>query len=264
MDIANKNIESLGYGLETAGDGKAIERLLDACGLKKLEEDPRAEGTQYLTATTPAGGVAAMVGWSRYGDGRAVIHSLAVAPSSRGIGIGASMVGSAMTYLREEAQVEAIYVGVAGGLWRYFGRLGFEEVKTGGTLPPSIKEHPSIGREGARVMSRDYGATRRGLDQCAFILRYNSTAGATLPTGSVFWFRQRDDVVEAQYRGGRVRRGHMLGALDSDSIRFSWHACDDRGGLQRGQGRINVEVLDDGRRELREVMDVGELLLREI
>ncbi len=264
MKIINKNIESLGYQLSDDGKPQAIARLLDACGLAKVEADGRAESNRCLVAETPAGGLAAMVAWSLYGDGRAVIHSLSVAPSSRGIGIGASMVASAMIALREDAGVEAIYVGVHRGLKRYFGRLGFEAVPEGGALPPTVAENPTIVGPETVVMSRDYGATRRGLDQCAFILRCNSTAGATLPTGSVFWFRQRDEVVEAQYRGGRVRRGHMLGALDSDSIRFSWHACDDRGGLQRGQGRINVEVLEDGRRELREVMDVGELILREI
>lgn len=64
---------------------------------------------QYLTAKSRAGGVAAAIGWNR-ADDFAVLHSLAVAPTSRGGGIGAGMLASAMAQIMEDAPVAATYL----------------------------------------------------------------------------------------------------------------------------------------------------------
>ena len=77
-------------------------------------------------------------------------------------------------------------------------------------------------------------------------------------------------VIESSYRGGPVRRGHIIGAISDDELNFCWHQYVDDGRLQSGDGTIFVELLEDGRRELRETLSTAmtsktnELLLREL
>lgn len=266
MAFENDNIASLGYDLETIEEVDRVRPLLDACELQVYEGPfDGAEQTAYLVATTPAGGVAASVGWVLYPEGEATIHSLAVAPSSRGRGIGASLLASTMLHLREDCAVESIYIGVAPALSGYFSRLGFIDID-GEELSAPIADHPSFVEGTGDPMVRRYGVERHGLDQCAFCLIHNTTEDATLPVGSVFWFRQSGPVLEAQYRGGSVSRGHLVGAMEAQNLKFLWQCCTDDGELMRGDGQILLEPLDDGRREMREKLgaDPGELLLREM
>lgn len=266
MDFENDNIASLGYNLEQIAEVDRVRPLLEVCDLEVYDGPfDGSEQSAYLVATTPAGGVAASVGWVLYPDHQATIHSLAVAPSSRGQGIGASLLASTMLHLREDCGVEALYIGVANALTSYFSRLGFIEADREELSGP-IAEHPSFLDETGRPMVRRYGVERHGLDQCAFCLIHNTTEDATLPVGSVFWFRQSGPVLEAQYRGGPVSRGHIVGAMEAQNLKFLWQCCTDDGELMRGDGEILIEPLDDGRRELREKIgeDPGELLLREM
>lgn len=266
MALKNDNIDSLGYELERTDDVEEVRALLDVCELEVYDEPfDGVEQAAYLIAKTPAGGVAASIGWALYPDAEAVMHSLAVAPSSRGIGIGASLVATTMLHLRDDRDVESIYIGVLDALSGYFQRFGFIGADRPSLSEP-VGEHPAFLREGSEPMVRRYGIERHGLDQTAFCLIHNSTEDATLPAGSVFWFRQSGPVLEGQYRGGPVRRGQLLGAMEGENLRFLWQSCTDDGELTRGDGKILIDPLDDGRREMREKMgeDPGELLLREL
>ncbi len=265
MHTENENISSLGYDLEIVDDVERVRPLLDACDLDAFDQElSEAEESKYLVATTPAGGVAASAGWVRYPEGDAIIHSLAVAPSSRGGGLGASMLASMMLQLREKGEVDAIHIGVDRRLVGYFSRLGFVD-NDEESLPKPVAEHPLFADSSVRPMVRRYGVERHGLDQSAFCLIHNTTEDATLPVGSVFWFRQSGAVLEAHYRGGPVARGHLLGATEEGALKFVWQSCTRDGQLMRGEGEILINPLDDGRREMRETLgeDPGELLLRE-
>lgn len=262
--MQNEMIQGLGYGLKMTSQIKEVRPLLKACNLVEHDDGGRGAETRYLMATTPAGGVAAAVGWSIFSGGDAVLHSLAVAPSSRGSGVGASQLASAMRYLREERAVRAIYIQAQGAVG-FFRGFGFVELD-GQSVPGELANHSALGSAQGQLMVRRYGEARRGLDQSAFLLVHNTTPDATLPVGSVFWFRQSGPVLEAFYRGGPVIKGHLLGARDGEALRFLWQQCVDEGRLMRGRGEIFVHLLEDGRRELREKLGEhpGELLLREL
>lgn len=261
--LQNQSITGLGYRLELCESVSRLGPLLEACKLPQFEVSG-ASRTEYLVAATRAGGVAASVGWSLYSPKTAILHSLAVAPTSRGSGIGASVLAGAMLHLRETLDVEGVYLRTSGAVG-FFGGFGFVEVGRD-ELPIELETNAFATQGEGRLMARQYGRVRPGLDQCAFCLIHNTTPEATLPTGSVFWFRQIGAVLEAQYRGGTVTRGHLLGARDGESLRFVWQHCTEAGRLMRGEGEIFLTLLEDGRRELREQMgDVpGELLLREL
>ncbi|MFU8804795.1 MAG: GNAT family N-acetyltransferase [Bradymonadaceae bacterium] len=268
--VSNEHIGSLGYRLEYAPEDDDVRPLLKASGLEPLSEVDETiwKATRYLVARTLAGGIAACVGWNGAG-GSAVVHSLAVATSSRGSGIGASLLATAMGIIREEDGADAIFI-CTDTARRFFGSFGFgREDRT--KIPAEVAAHPAFSEasEFHDVMVRRYGIARHGLDHCAFRLIHNTTRHATLPPGSVFLFVQSGPVLESSYRGGPVMRGHLIGAMNGSELRFMWHQYTHDGELMQGDGQIFVNPLEDGRRELREKLtegddDPGELLMREV
>ncbi len=264
----NEHIASLGYHLEDTQQVEQVRRLLRASGVIELGEQGPAgpwQPSTYLMACTNAGGTAACVGWTR-GDDCIVLHSLAVANPSRGSGIGASMLATVLGEAMDQQPVRDVYLTTRTAR-RFFADFGFELLEPD-KIPYAVRAHPAFARapEGSVPMVRRYKPKKRGLDQCAFRLIHNTTADATLPPGSVFLFHQSGSLLEANYRGTPVQRGHLIGAIRGQQLDFLWHQALDSGELASGRGRILVDELDDGRRELREKLgkDPGELLLREV
>lgn len=265
--MVNEHITSLGYRLEFAEDESVIKPLLEACDLEFVPESENPwHQSEYLMACTQAGGLAACVGWSRH-ERHAILHSLGVAPSSRGSGVGAGILATAMGHVMDSQPVESFYLTTtSGAARRLFASMGFVVLEDE-ELPEHVAEHPIFDEasDSARSMIRDYTAARRGLDNFAFRLVHNDTPEATTPLGSVFFFKQTGSVIEANYRGDPVVRGHLLGAIDGDDLHFCWHHFTRGGRLMSGDGNITLETLPDGRRELRETFKgSGELLLREV
>lgn len=266
MTDGHEHITSLGYRLERLTNPN-VEALLRACRVDALDEPPPPWTTsEFLLAQTLAGGTAACVGWNRRGP-IAVIHSLAVAPTSRGSGIGAGLLASAMGAIMDEDPVEAMVLSTdSNAARRLFTSAGFSGADLD-ELPADVLEHPTFAAGRAYTMTRRYSGTKPGLDNCAFRVIVNNTEDATLPLGSVFFFRQNGEIVESSYRGGPVRRGHLIGLINGDEFDFRWHQYVEDGRLQAGDGRIFVEALPDGRRELRGPLshvESNELLLREV
>lgn len=270
--MVNEHITSLGYRLEYSDDPTVVEPLLAACRMEPVPEPGDGwEETKLLLACTLAGGTAACIGWNRRDDA-VVLHSLAVAPTSRGSGIGAGLLASAMGDIMDQRAVPAIYLTTqSAGAMRMFKSGGFSPIDLD-DVPDAVRSHYTFRNapDRSRPMVRRYQSTKRGLDNCAFRLILNDTEDATLPLGSVFFFRQTGEVIESSYRGGPVRRGHIIGAIAGDELNFCWHQYIEDGDLQSGNGRIFVEMLPDGRRELRETLSTAEttktneLLLREV
>jgi N-acetylglutamate synthase-like GNAT family acetyltransferase len=238
---------------------------LGASQLELLDWGSDGDPSQYLLATTAAGGIAACAGWTRVGA-HAVMHSLAVAPPSRGSGVGGALFAMAMGALMDEGAVSAVYLGTHQAR-RFFQGFGFEA--TEGDLPELVAEHPAIRLAGPGVslmVRRYHEEVPRGLDQRAFRLLHNATSDATLPMGSVMYFRQRDLMLEASYRGGVVSRGQLLGHVEQDRVRYVWQGYLRSQVLLQGQGELVITALEDGRRELREEDEEGgdALLMREI
>lgn len=269
--MVNEHITSLGYRLESS-DEPNVDALLSACNMHPVPNPEQDwEKANFLIACTMAGGVAACIGWSRLEDD-VVLHSLAVAPPSRGSGIGVGLLASAMAEIMDFRPASAMYlITESSSARRLFESAGFSTVELE-DVPDALQDHPAfqVAPDHARAMARTYAYTKRGLDNCAFRLITNDTEDATLPLGSVFFFRQTGDVIESSYRGGPVRRGHIIGAIRGDELNFCWHQYVEDGRLQAGDGTIFVEVLPDGRRELRETLSTAEtsktneLLLREV
>jgi N-acetylglutamate synthase-like GNAT family acetyltransferase len=268
MSIENAQIEALGYELVVSLDASPIEALLRAAGLERLRWSSGDDPSCYLMAQTSAGGVAACAGWTRMGDA-AVMHSLAVAPPSRGSGVGGSLFAQAVGALMDERPVETIYL-VTTGARRFFGSFGFEQIEPE-EAPAEVRKHPSMLSgmgDGRILMARRYKAEAlRGLDQRAFRLMRNATPDAALPPGSILYMQQRDTMLVASYRGGPVVRGQLLGDVDQDRITYMWQVYLQGQALLQGRGAFLVRRLSDGRRELHEEDSDGGapvLVMREV
>jgi N-acetylglutamate synthase-like GNAT family acetyltransferase len=268
--VIDDHITSLGYDVTITSDVELARTLIEAVGLEVVEENGKGwPESSYLVATTRAGGSAATVGWSLRDD-MAVLHSLVVAPAMRGSGLGAGALAAAVSHIMDTSPVTSI--GLATESHRakaLFRTLGFTSCDPS-ELPAEMLDHPSIERLGSSrmTMMRDYSKPKRGLDQTAFCLILNDTPDATLPLGSVFFFSQTGQVIEARYRGGTVVRGHLLGSIQGQDLNFVWHQYLTTDDFQTGKGHIELDVLPDGRRELREMLGGTNhdqsLLLREV
>jgi N-acetylglutamate synthase-like GNAT family acetyltransferase len=277
--MLSDHITKMGFRLEFADDVRTVQPLIEASALEPFADDAE-DGwgpSRYLLACTRAGGVAACVGWTQHTSGHVVIHSLAVAQPSRGSGIGGGLLATAMGQLVETGKVLGFWLTTTSGNARHlFWSLGFTNVEDT-EVPEFVADHPiMLAQPDGTRMARIYGEDHlsRSLDRTAFRLIQNDTHEATLPLGSVFYFRQTGLVVEASYRGGEVTRGHLLGHIQNSAIPFCWHqfvqlpdetSSRTSGRLMSGDGRIVLELMADGRRELRERFEgSGELLLREV
>jgi N-acetylglutamate synthase-like GNAT family acetyltransferase len=263
----NEHLSALGFRVEHADTREGVDRLLEACDMEPLS-DPEDdwEDSQYLVATTRAGGIAACIGWNR-GQDAIVLHSLAVAPSSRRNRVGASLFATAIGDVMDAEPVSNLHLvtDVARG---FFASFGFEKLPRE-EVPDPVRRHPiyeQVSEEATRMIRRYDPATQRGLDQYAFRLVHNTTEEEATPPGSVFFFQQSGPLIEANYRGEPVERGHLIGAIDGTRLEFLWHQYAADGELMQGDGQMYVDELPDGRRELREKLgdDPGELLLREV
>jgi len=264
----NEHLSALGFRLEHPDSADEVRRLLRACKVEPVEDPDEGGWTppDYLVAATRAGGIAASVGWNRDSD-TAIVHSLAVAPSSRRNRVGASLFATALGDLMDSSPVEAIYL-VTDVAREFFASFGFEPIDRS-EVPDDVQKHPSFRRaapDATRMVRRYHPITQRGLDQCAFRLIHNTTEDEVLAPGSVFLFEQSGGIVEASYQGEPVQRGHLIGATEGERLDFLWHQYLTGGTLMQGDGEIYVDDLPDGRRELREQLgdDPGELLLREV
>lgn len=240
--------ESLGFKLEYSEDSAMIKPLLLASHVEPLADIDQDNPSEYALVTTRAGGVAACAGWTRLAE-HVVLHSLAVAPPSRGSGVGAALLAHVMGQIMDQRPVEAIYLSTMGAK-RFFSSFGF--VETDDEPPQEVGQHGSFGAAGATAMVKHYRDLPRGLAQCAFRVIHNVTSDAALPHGSVIFIRQVEAMLEGNYRGGVVRKGHLLGHVQPEGVDYLWQSYLSPERLAQGHGKLVISVLEDGRRELKE------------
>ena len=72
-------------------------------------------------------------------------------------------------------------------------------------------------------------------------------------SATVFRYSQEGEIVSAEYHGGQIRVGHLLGKVDNEGhISMVYHHIDLSGNLNTGRCNSKPVVLSDGRIELHE------------
>jgi len=72
-------------------------------------------------------------------------------------------------------------------------------------------------------------------------------------TETIFRYRQKNDVVTAEYSGGHVKFGHLMGIIDTNGhIDISYHHLNAEHRIMTGTCHSRPEVLDNGKIRLHE------------
>ncbi|MCB1187085.1 hypothetical protein KDL29_07965 [bacterium] len=64
---------------------------------------------------------------------------------------------------------------------------------------------------------------------------------------TVFTFSMEDGIVTADYRGGSVLRGYLIGRCSGSSMEFSYCQMNDTGNVAGGRSHAELALMPDGR-----------------
>jgi|AVFP01.1.fsa_nt_gi hypothetical protein len=93
---------------------------------------------------------------------------------------------------------------------------------------------------------------RINLDGKVFAPTFNSANGE-VGDSTRFYYHQHNSKIWAEYSGGEIETGHLLGSLQSDGrLEFAYHHINREGLIQIGRCVSIVELLPDGRVKLLE------------
>lgn len=85
------------------------------------------------------------------------------------------------------------------------------------------------------------------------VLRGVSNDGdGQVDASTIFHYHQQDDLVWAEYEGGAIRRGYLVGTSDGTTLDFRYVHIDVDGTTHAGRSLDMIEVLSDGRVRLHE------------
>ena len=80
-----------------------------------------------------------------------------------------------------------------------------------------------------------------------------NSASGEIDADTMFHYHQSGRIVWAEYRGGRIARGHLIAVCDSEGVLdMRYHHVNTGGELMTGTCKSTPEVLDDGRIRLHE------------
>lgn len=99
----------------------------------------------------------------------------------------------------------------------------------------------------------------------------NSENGET-SEDTIFEYKQNENIVTAEYSGGKIKKGHLLGLVDDyGNIDMCYHQVNDKGVLMTGVCFSKPEVLANGKIRLHEAWEwtsgdfsKGESIIEEI
>ena len=82
---------------------------------------------------------------------------------------------------------------------------------------------------------------------------FATTGNGEVDAATLFLYQEEADVIWADYSGGEIARGHLLGIVCPDgSLEFRYHHVNRDGELRTGTCVSTPEVLPDGRLRLHE------------
>lgn len=92
----------------------------------------------------------------------------------------------------------------------------------------------------------------QSLDGRTFTTREN-TANGEVGSDTIFHYHQRETLVWAEYEGGAVVTGHLLGTIQEDgALLMRYHHLNRRGEVVAGTCRSRIETGPDGTLQLHE------------
>lgn len=84
----------------------------------------------------------------------------------------------------------------------------------------------------------------------------SNTENGETSSETVFTYKQMGNILTAEYSGGKIRSGHLIGLVDeSGNIDMRYHQVNDNGELMTGICHSKPEILDTGKIRLHETWE---------
>jgi hypothetical protein len=81
----------------------------------------------------------------------------------------------------------------------------------------------------------------------------NNTENSETSNETVFKYQQIGNVLTAEYSGGKIKFGHLIGLVSNEgSIEMRYHQINDKGELMTGICQSKPEILENGKIRLHE------------
>ena len=82
----------------------------------------------------------------------------------------------------------------------------------------------------------------------------SNTVNGETSEQTIFHYHQEGNIVFANYAGGKVAKGHLIGLVSSEGkIDMVYHQINDKGEIMTGKCVATPEILPDGRIRLHEI-----------
>ena len=88
------------------------------------------------------------------------------------------------------------------------------------------------------------------LEGKTFRVLRNDGPGADVTTDTRFHFHQQGDIVHAEYSGGRVKLGKLLGLLEGGVMRHHYLQINDRNEFHSGRSNDEIRLTAQGKIQL--------------
>ena len=97
------------------------------------------------------------------------------------------------------------------------------------------------------VVRVEIAVMKHSLDGKFFQSIENSENGE-VSSETIFHYHQNNEIVSADYKGGNIRKGHLLGKMFTNgNLEFTYQHINIEGNLMLGQCISTLSVLPDGR-----------------
>lgn len=82
----------------------------------------------------------------------------------------------------------------------------------------------------------------------------SNTANGETSEQTIFYYQQEGNIVFANYAGGKVLKGHLMGTVAADGvINMVYHQINEQGEIMTGKCVATPQILPDGRIQLNEI-----------
>ena len=81
----------------------------------------------------------------------------------------------------------------------------------------------------------------------------SNSENAETTEATIFHYRQKNNILTAEYHGGNIVKGHLMGLVDEKgNINMRYHQVNQKGELMTGKCFSKPELMDNGKIKLHE------------
>jgi GNAT superfamily N-acetyltransferase len=102
----------------------------------------------------------------------------------------------------------------------------------------------------AKQLDNNKHTTNYNFHKKQFNVIMNEGINAEVTTDTIFNFYQNEELIYAEYIGGKVKYGELFGLIKKDTIQFYYSQVNYEGGKNKGSSKDEIKVLDNNKIQL--------------